>query len=267
MWQFYFSPPVTDAVTASPSPRRAASTRYTITREAHRDASPGRHGEIDTERWHRRSDDGKTEAYVWLAPSLHYIPVKMRVVQHRPRHARGAARLDPRRRAEARRRSNDACAANQVARPRRRDRRRSAPLAGTRRRAARTSFFRAHPAIGPRDRAFVAEGVFALPAPTPLDRSARRDDRSRASSRWPSLVRELGHSVRELERVAPRRRRAVAARVQGAPRTTTLPPRRRADLPDWLWERLGAAYGDDDARGARARAGSRRRRSTCASTR
>jgi hypothetical protein len=37
-------------------------------------------GEIDTELWHRRSDDGKTDDYVWLAPALHYVPVKMRLV-------------------------------------------------------------------------------------------------------------------------------------------------------------------------------------------
>jgi hypothetical protein len=36
-------------------------------------------GKIDAERWHRRSADGKTDAYVWLAPSLRHIPVKMRV--------------------------------------------------------------------------------------------------------------------------------------------------------------------------------------------
>ena len=37
-------------------------------------------GEIETERWHRRSDDGNTDSYFWLAPSLHYVPVKLRIV-------------------------------------------------------------------------------------------------------------------------------------------------------------------------------------------
>ena len=32
-------------------------------------------------RWHRKSEDSKTEAWFWLAPSLHYIPVKIRVTQ------------------------------------------------------------------------------------------------------------------------------------------------------------------------------------------
>ena len=52
--------------------------RYTITREG-TETIEWAHGTIETERWHRSSDDGKTDAYVWLAPSLRYIPVKMRV--------------------------------------------------------------------------------------------------------------------------------------------------------------------------------------------
>ena len=37
------------------------------------------HGTVAAERWHRRSRDGKTDAYVWVAQSLRYIPVKIRV--------------------------------------------------------------------------------------------------------------------------------------------------------------------------------------------
>ncbi len=58
------------------TPRRLV--RYTITREG-TETIEWPHGPIDTERWHRRSDDGKTDAYVWLAPSLRYLPVKIRV--------------------------------------------------------------------------------------------------------------------------------------------------------------------------------------------
>ncbi len=36
------------------------------------------HGPVEAEVWHRTSEDGRTEAYVWLAPALHYIPVKIR---------------------------------------------------------------------------------------------------------------------------------------------------------------------------------------------
>ena len=78
MWQFYFTPPTQDVVSFSlATPRRM--TRYTVTREE-TEKIEWTQGAVDAERWHRRSDDGKTDAYVWLAPSLHYIPIKMRVV-------------------------------------------------------------------------------------------------------------------------------------------------------------------------------------------
>ena len=78
MWQFYFTPPTGDVVSFSlATPRRM--TRYTVTREE-TEKIEWTQGTVDAERWHRRSDDGKTDAYVWLAPSLHYIPIKMRVV-------------------------------------------------------------------------------------------------------------------------------------------------------------------------------------------
>jgi Protein of unknown function (DUF3108) len=78
MWQFYFTPPTTDEVSFSlATPRRL--TRYTVTREETEKVEWAQ-GEVDAQRWHRRSDDGKTDAFVWLAPALRYIPVKMRVV-------------------------------------------------------------------------------------------------------------------------------------------------------------------------------------------
>ena len=81
LWQPYFSPPKegTREMTFSIATTRKV-TRYTLSREADETLSWAQ-GEIRTERWHRRSDDGKTEAWFWLAPSLHYIPVKMRVTQ------------------------------------------------------------------------------------------------------------------------------------------------------------------------------------------
>jgi hypothetical protein len=79
LWQPYFSPPNVEQATFSVATTRRV-TRYTVTREGEeRIAWSG--GEVDAERWHRVSDDGRTDAYVWLAPSLHYVPVKMRVSQ------------------------------------------------------------------------------------------------------------------------------------------------------------------------------------------
>src|SRR4029434_3366211 len=78
MWQFYFTPPTDDIVSFSvATPRRL--TRYTVTREA-TEQIEWAEGTVAAERWHRRSDDGKTDAYVWVAPALRYVPVKMRVV-------------------------------------------------------------------------------------------------------------------------------------------------------------------------------------------
>jgi hypothetical protein len=77
MWQYYFTPPDADRVLVSVATTRRVA-RYTLTREG-RERLPWRNGTIETERWLRVSDDGRTEAYAWLAPELRYIPVKMRV--------------------------------------------------------------------------------------------------------------------------------------------------------------------------------------------
>ena len=77
MWQAYFTPPVDDTQTLSVATTRRIG-RYTLTREGEEKIA-WTQGEIATERWHRRSEDGKTDAYFWLAPSLRYVPVKMRV--------------------------------------------------------------------------------------------------------------------------------------------------------------------------------------------
>ncbi len=78
MWQAYFTPPTSDLQTFNIATTRRVM-RYTVTREG-TERIEWPQGEIDTERWHRKSDDGRTDGYVWLAPSLHYVPVKMRVV-------------------------------------------------------------------------------------------------------------------------------------------------------------------------------------------
>jgi hypothetical protein len=77
MWQFYFAPPTTDEQTFFVATTRRVQ-RYTAVREAV-ETIPWRGGELVVERWHRRSDDGRSDAYAWLAPSMRYVPVKMRV--------------------------------------------------------------------------------------------------------------------------------------------------------------------------------------------
>lgn len=78
LWQFYFLPPAKEAQTFAIATTRRVY-RYSFTREAS-EALELSHGVVEAERWHRRSEDGKTDAYVWLAPAQHYVAVKMRFV-------------------------------------------------------------------------------------------------------------------------------------------------------------------------------------------
>ena len=78
MWQAYFTPPVEDVQEISVATTRRVA-RYTLTREGE-ETIPWAQGDIATERWRRKSEDGNTDTTVWLAPSLRYVPVKMRVI-------------------------------------------------------------------------------------------------------------------------------------------------------------------------------------------
>jgi len=77
MWQFYFAPPTqADQSFTLVTTRRVF--KINVTREGS-DVVEWPYGQVEAERWHRTSDDGRTESVVWLAPSLRYLPVKMRV--------------------------------------------------------------------------------------------------------------------------------------------------------------------------------------------
>ena len=105
--------------------------------------------------------------------------------------------------------------------------------------------------MGQHDRAFVAEGVFAL-----LRRM--RSLEALAESSEPRklalavLVREFGRSLRELEPLL-NTADALWVRTFRSRAGNPLPDAVAHDLPDWLWQRLGEAYGDDE-RQALARA-------------
>jgi len=108
-----------------------------------------------------------------------------------------------------------------------------------------SDYFRAHRALGQHERAFVAELAFGV-----LRR--RRSLEAAVGSAAPealvvgALARVLGLSGRALEGVLDADERALVARAKSL-RTETLPPAVRADLPDWLWERLAAERGEADA--------------------
>ena len=77
MWQAYFTPPVDDVQDISVATTRRVG-RYTLIREGE-ETIEWSQGAIVTERWRRKSEDGKTDTTLWLAPSLRYVPVKMRL--------------------------------------------------------------------------------------------------------------------------------------------------------------------------------------------
>ncbi len=79
LWQPYFAPPGTADQTFGIATTRKVG-RYTLKLQEE-ETIAWRRGDIVTQRWHQRSDDGKTEAWFWLAPSMHYIPIKMRVTR------------------------------------------------------------------------------------------------------------------------------------------------------------------------------------------
>jgi 16S rRNA (cytosine967-C5)-methyltransferase len=103
-------------------------------------------------------------------------------------------------------------------------------------------YFREHRDLGQNDRAFVAETVFAVL------RRKRSLEAAVGASAPPALVaaallRVLGHSARALQGLVEE---DVLARVRQSA-GATLPPAVRADLPDWLWERLAGQHGDEEA--------------------
>jgi 16S rRNA (cytosine967-C5)-methyltransferase len=111
--------------------------------------------------------------------------------------------------------------------------------------AAVSRYFRAHRNLGQQDRAFVAETVYAV-----LRR--RRSLEAAVQSSAPrdlaiaALVRVRGLSGRALEGVLREGEEALVARVRAA-KAEAFPPAVRADLPDWLWERLAALHGAEEA--------------------
>lgn len=77
MWQFYFAPPVADEQSFNLVTTRRVM-RVTVRREG-TETVRWPYGDVEAERWHRTSDDGRTESILWLAPSLRYLPIKMQV--------------------------------------------------------------------------------------------------------------------------------------------------------------------------------------------
>ena len=105
---------------------------------------------------------------------------------------------------------------------------------------ALSAYFRGHRNLGQQDRAFVAETAFAV-----LRR--KRSLEAVAGSGTPhdlavaALVRVFGLSGRALDGETE-----LVARIKSSARRD-FPEAVRADLPDWLWQRLTVEYGIEEA--------------------
>jgi 16S rRNA (cytosine967-C5)-methyltransferase len=103
-------------------------------------------------------------------------------------------------------------------------------------------YFREHRELGPQERAFVAEAVFAV-----LRR--RRSLQAAAESAAPealiaaAAMRVLGLSQRILDGLIDPE---LAQRIRTF-RMDAVPAAVRADLPDWLWNKIDAEYGEGEA--------------------
>ena len=116
-----------------------------------------------------------------------------------------------------------------------------APLSGPADNAL-SAYFRRHPDLGARDRAFVAEGVFAwLRRKRSLETLAQRTDARHLA--LATTVREGLASVRDLAGARTTEESTWLAEFKGRLRDA-LPAPVAADVPDWLWERLGEVHGD-----------------------
>ncbi|MEP7063922.1 MAG: RsmB/NOP family class I SAM-dependent RNA methyltransferase [Betaproteobacteria bacterium] len=108
--------------------------------------------------------------------------------------------------------------------------------------AALHHFFREHREMGQQDRAFVAEGTFAyLRRKRSTEALAESDDARKLA--LAVIIRDFHASVRDIEPLINNHEAGWLATLKSRAHAE-LAAAVAADLPDWLWERMGAAYGD-----------------------
>ena len=77
LWQFYFAPPEQDEMQFN-----IATTRKVYHYVFRRDGTETitlPFGDVEAQVWRRESGDGQLDARVWMAPSLHFVAVKVRL--------------------------------------------------------------------------------------------------------------------------------------------------------------------------------------------
>lgn len=116
--------------------------------------------------------------------------------------------------------------------------------------AIMSAFFRKNRDLGNKDRAFIAEAVYGvirrlrfLSTITANDENDP-DDARKLILAW--LLRVQGRSLRELDSVLTEQQKEWAIAIK-AKSTKDLPIAVKADVRDWLWEKLVEQYGDEKA--------------------
>lgn len=108
-----------------------------------------------------------------------------------------------------------------------------------------SAYFREHPKLGARDRVFIAEIVYqVLRRRRWLENIVQSQDARKLL--LACLLRLQGKSLRELGPLISKPQMEWAHAIK-AKSTEGLSLAVQADLPDWLWARLSAQYGQDEA--------------------
>ena len=108
-----------------------------------------------------------------------------------------------------------------------------------------SAFFRENPKLGVKERAFIAESVYqVLRRRRLLEYLADGMDARRLL--LASLLRLQGISLRDLGPLLNKQQTEWAHAIK-AKSTDDLPLAMQADLPDWLWDKLVAQYGEQEA--------------------
>lgn len=111
-------------------------------------------------------------------------------------------------------------------------------------------FFRNNRDLGTKDRAFVAESVYGVLrrlrylSTVTANEENDPDDARKLILAW--LLRIEGKSIRELEPILNEQQKEWAVTIK-AKATDNLPLAVQADVRDWLWDKLVAQYGEEQA--------------------
>jgi 16S rRNA (cytosine967-C5)-methyltransferase len=107
------------------------------------------------------------------------------------------------------------------------------------------AFFRQNRELGTKDRAFVAESVYGvLRRRSYLAYLAGGEDPRKLLLAW--LLRIQGASIRDLDATLNKQQKEWAQEIK-AKRADDIPLAMQADVPEWLWDKLAAQYGETEA--------------------